>query len=144
MMDIDCMLIKALLLKLFIEHVYVPPTFMECMTVPLVECNTGNLPDVNCYRTISVISKFFEHVLSWYETYVNKTVAYQFGFTAIHSSSHHTYVLKSTADYHSEWGSHVFACYIGFSKAFDMVSYWKVFLKMLNGRCYGSWVETKV
>jgi len=29
-------------------------------------------------------------------------------------------------------GSHVFTCFVDFSKAFDRVNYWKLFIKLLN------------
>jgi len=63
------------------------------------------------------------------EDYVD---AYQFGFTAGCSTSLCTSILKRTVDYYTHRGSHVFACFIDFSKAFDRVSYWKLFHKLLD------------
>jgi hypothetical protein len=61
--------------------------------------------------------------------------AYQFGFTAGHSTSLCTYVLKRTVDYYTDRGSHVFTCFLDFSKAFDKVNYWKLFHKLLDDKC---------
>ena len=66
---------------------------------------------------------------------VNEADDYQFGFTAGHSTSLCTYALKRTVDYYTDRGSHVFACFIDFSKAFDKVNYWKLFLKLLDDKC---------
>jgi len=87
------------------------------------------------YRAIAIstaASKLFESVLSVCiktEDYVD---AYQCGFTAGCSTSLCTSVLKRTVDYYTHRGSHVFACFIDFSKAFDRVSYWKLFHKLLD------------
>ncbi len=46
-----------------------------------------------------------------------------------------TYALIRTVDCYTDRGSHVFACFIDFSKAFDKVNYWKLFLKLLDDKC---------
>ena len=50
-------------------------------------------------------------------------------------------VLKNTIDYYRSNGSHVFACFIDFSKAFDSVNYWKLFTKLLNDKVDGKIVS---
>ena len=40
--------------------------------------------------------------------------------------------LKKTVDYYTSRGSHVFATFIDFSKAFDHVNYWKLFNMLLD------------
>ena len=57
---------------------------------------------------------------------------YQFGFKHGHSTGLCTHVLKETIDYYRNYGSHVFTCFVDFSKAFDKVNYWKLFKKLLN------------
>ena len=39
---------------------------------------------------------------------------------------------KRTVDRYTQGGSHVFASFLDFSKAFDKVSYWKLFHKLLD------------
>ena len=39
---------------------------------------------------------------------------------------------KQTVDYYTCRGSHVFTCFVDFSKAFDRVNYWKLLIKLLN------------
>jgi hypothetical protein len=80
---------------------------MKCISVPLVKCKTGDLSDVNNYRAISVltaISKLFEFVLAKFVESADAVDAYQFGFTAGHSTSLCTYVLKRTVDYYTDRG----------------------------------------
>ena len=57
---------------------------------------------------------------------------YQFGFRKGLSTGLCTNVLKSTANYYRQQGSHVFCSFIDFSKAFDSIDYWLLFYKMLD------------
>ena len=45
---------------------------------------------------------------------------------------------KKTVDYYINRGSHVFACFIDISKAFDSVNYWKLFNFLLDDNVDGS------
>jgi hypothetical protein len=40
--------------------------------------------------------------------------------------------MKSVVEYYTGQGSHVFLCFVDFSKAFDKINYWKLFLKLLD------------
>ena len=57
---------------------------------------------------------------------------FQFGFKPGHSTGLCTSVLKQTVAYYRNNGSHVFTCYVDFSKAFHNVNYWKLFNKLLD------------
>jgi len=57
---------------------------------------------------------------------------YQFGFKRKQSYSTSTYVLKQTVNYYRQYGSHVFSCFIDFTKVFDNVDYWLLFCKLLD------------
>jgi hypothetical protein len=57
---------------------------------------------------------------------------YQFGFKAGHSTSLCTNTMKRVLEYYTARGSHVFVCFVDFSKAFDKVNYWKLFNKLLD------------
>ena len=41
-------------------------------------------------------------------------------------------MLKDVVKYYTDSGSHIFACFIDFSKAFDKINYWKLFTKLLD------------
>jgi hypothetical protein len=93
---------------------------------------------VNNYRAISVsttISKLFEFILAKFVESADAVDAYQFDFTAGHSTSLCTYVLKHTVDYYTDRVSHIFTCFWDFSKAFNRVNYWKLFHKLLDDKC---------
>jgi len=57
---------------------------------------------------------------------------YQFGFKKGHSTGLCTNILKHTVNYYSSRGSHVFLCFVDFSKAFDKVNYWKLLNMLLD------------
>ena len=57
---------------------------------------------------------------------------YQFGFKKGHSTGTCTSMVKRTIDYYLKRGSYVLTCFIDFSKAFDRVNFWKLFLQMLE------------
>jgi len=54
------------------------------------------------------------------------------GFKKGHSTGLCTSVVKQTVDYYLKHGSHVFVCFLDFSKAFDRVNYWELFSQMLE------------
>jgi len=57
---------------------------------------------------------------------------YQFGFKKGHSTGLCTSILKRTINYYTNHGSHVFLCFIYFTKAFDKVNYWKLLNMLLD------------
>lgn len=128
----------TLLFNLFIRYCYLPRRLMVSVIIPLVKCKTGDLSTVDNYRAIAVstaVSKLFENVVFRFVKSFNYFDAYQFGFKAGHSTSLCTSVLKQTVDYYTQRGSHVFACFIDFTKAFDKVNYWRLFNKLLDDGC---------
>jgi len=52
-----------------------------------------------------------------------------------------TQLLKNYVKYYTDNGSHFFACFVYFSKAFDNVNYWKLFTKLLNDNIVVDLVE---
>ncbi len=123
------------LFNLFIKQAYLPKNFMKSLLVPLVKCKSGDLSDVNNYRAIAIstaMSKLFEHVIADSIRTASECDRYQFGFKEGHSTALCTSVLKRTVEHFVTRGSHVFACFVDFSKAFDKVNYWKLFNKLLD------------
>jgi Reverse transcriptase (RNA-dependent DNA polymerase) len=59
-------------------------------------------------------------------------IDFQFGFKNGNSTDICTHTFKSTVDYYRRRGSHVFVCFIDYTKAFDSVNYWKLFLKLID------------
>jgi len=130
--------LRVLLCLLFyacIMYGYLPSCFLHSAISPLVKCNTGDLTDVNNYRAIAIansISKILESVLCEFVETCDTVDDYQFGFRKNHSTALCTHAFKQTVDYYTQRGSHVFACFIDFNKAFDNVNYWLLFCKMLD------------
>ena len=109
--------------------------FSSSVIVPLVKCKTKNLSDVENCRTIAIsnsMSKLFESVI------LNEIIAeavgdeFQYGFKPGVSTAMCTKVLKTTIDYYNSRDSHVFCCFVDYSKAFDFVNYWQLFSKLLK------------
>jgi len=70
--------------------------------------------------TSAAISKIFEGVIAEQFYSVEESYNHQFGSKAKHSTAMCTSVFKQTVDYYRNRGSHVFACFVAFVKAFDL------------------------
>jgi len=89
------------------------------------------------YRAIAIsnaLSKLFESVIAKQVFTYADCEKHQFGFKAHHSTGLCTQVFKQTVDYYVNRGSHVFACFTDYTKAFDCVNYWKLFSKLLDDK----------
>ncbi|XP_065677526.1 uncharacterized protein LOC136092873 [Hydra vulgaris] len=97
----------------------------------------ADLTDVNNYRNITVssaMSKIFESLLLQKINMFNidKNDGYQFGFKQNQSKTACSNYFKKTMQYYTSRGSHIFAWFIDFYKAFDSVNYWLLFQKLLD------------
>ena len=121
---------------MFLYNSYLPQSFMNLVIVPLVKCKSCDLSDVNNYRAICIstaMSKLLEYAISSVIQTDAVYDTYQFGFKPGHStSSLCANVFKRTVEYFTSRGSHVFACFVDFRKAFDTVNYWCLFRKLLH------------
>jgi hypothetical protein len=125
----------SILFNLFLSYGYVPDAFHRATIIPLVKCKTGDLSDVNNYKAIALsnsITKILETLLYSFIESRDLADEYQFGFKKNHSTALCTHVFKKTVNYYRQNGSHVFACFIDFNKAFDNVDYWLLFNKLLD------------
>ena len=125
----------AFLFNLFISHCYLPSEFMQSTVVPLVKVKGGNMQDINNYRAIALsnaFSKILEAVFLPYLRTEDRCDMYQFGFSPGLSTGICTNTFKRCIEYYTQRGSHVFTCFVDFSKAFDTISYWKLFSKLLD------------
>ena len=125
----------ALLFNCFICHSYLPTAFMDSVTVPLVKNKHGDLTNVDNYRAIMIsnaVTKLLENViLNIFEDLLPVNDV-QFGFKHGHSTTLCTDTLRKTIDHYRSGGSHVFVCFVDFTKAFDYVNYWKLFKKLID------------
>jgi len=125
----------SILFNLLIVHCRIPLMFMKSVIVPLVKIKGGDITDVNNYRAIALsnsISKILERAFMHKVTSIDACDGHQFGFKAGHSTGLCTGTLKKVVDYYTSHGSHVFVCFVDFSKAFDKINYWKLFSKLFD------------
>jgi hypothetical protein len=125
----------CLLFNLFLRSNYLPIGLMESVIVPLVKCKSGDLSDVNNYRAIALsnsTSKLLESVIMRELNSVIISDHRQFGFKTGSSTAICTNVFKQSVAYYVNRGSHVFTCFVDFTKAFDRVNYWKLFSMLLD------------
>ena len=103
--------------------------------IPLVKGKTGDLSDVSNYRAIALsnsVTKIIESLQHRLVGSREKADEYQFGLRKNHTSALCTHVFKQTVNYCRQNGSHAFACFIDFNKAFDDVDYWLWFSKFID------------
>ena len=108
---------------------------MEVLVVPLLKNRLRDPSDSNNYRPIAIAtatSKVFERlILGWLSDYI-QTSDNQFGFKAGHSTDMCTAALKEVIHYYRNLGTPCYVCFIDIKSAFDRVSYWKLFCKLLQ------------
>ena len=57
---------------------------------------------------------------------------YQYGFKKNHLTASCSYIFKKIVDHYRQHGSHVFATFLDFNKAFDNVDYWLLFCNLVD------------
>ena len=87
------------------------------------------------YRPVTLsclFSTLFEHAISVKINHLLWTDELQFGFKPKHSTTHALYVLNETVDYYVNHGSNVYVTFLDCSKAFDKLSHYGLFLKLIE------------
>ena len=88
-----------------------------------------------CYRPIALVtacSKIFEIcLLKMLEIYLD-TDDHQFGFKSQHATDMCIFTIKSVIKYYTKQNSSVFTCFLDAAKAFDRVSHWTLFSKLIQ------------
>lgn len=123
------MLISALFNHGFVMDELKVSTIVPISKPRLDACNSSN------YRSIAlcpIIGKLIDLVLLHKLADKLVTSDLQFGFKKGHSTSMCTQLLKETVAYYTSNNSSVYCIMLDASKAFDRVSYAKLFIKLLN------------
>ena len=118
-----------------LQHSYVPLEFLRGTLTPIVKDSQGDVSDVSNYRGITLSclpAKLFEFVIQNKISHLLGTDDLQFGFKSKTSSSHAIYTLKSTIDYFNAKGSKVYVALLDCSKAFDRISHFGLFTKLIQ------------
>ena len=130
---------KGPLLVLFViaplRFSYVPFKLLRGTINPIIKDSSGDCSDPNNYRGITLspcLAQLFEYcLLAKFGSYLICDDL-QFGFKKGHSTSHAIFSLKSCVDYYLKYHSNVFVTFLDCSKAFDKVSHYGIFLKLMS------------
>ena len=124
-----------ILYNAMLQHSYVPTLLLRGNISPLVKDRDSPMSDSGNYRAITLSSIFIQ----MYEKLEKSKFGYflpqsdvQFGFKPGLSTSHAIYSLKKTVDYFTNNGSRVFLSFLDCSKAFDRISHWGLFVKLIK------------
>ena len=125
----------SLLFNCFISHGYLPRDFMKNAILPIIKNRTGDSSDKSNYRPIALVtacSKIFEIcLLEMLEEYL-QTHDHQFGYKKQHSTDMCIFTVKSVTKYYTKQKSYVYTCFLDAVKAFDRVSHWTLFSKLIK------------
>ena len=108
---------------------------INSVIVPLVIHKSGDLTDKNNYRPIalsSIASKVFEHIIILRLEEYLWTNDNQFGFKSGHSTDLSIYALSEFIEYFKSRSTSVYVAFLDASKAFDKISHWILFRKLID------------
>ena len=123
-----------LLFNAMIQHGMVVDDFLKGTITPIVKDAQGDVCSSSNYRGItlgSLFSKLFEFAIDLKVSPFLDADCLQFGFKKRTSTSHALYSLRSTVDYFNKHGSDVFVAFLDCSKAFDRISHYGLFSKLM-------------
>ena len=124
-----------LLLNALLSHSYMPQEFL-CGTIsPIVKDSNGDTTSPSNYCGITlgpVLLQLFENALLKKFGHYLESDDSQFAYKKSHSTSHAILVLKSCVYYFNSHGSNVLVTMLDCSKAFDTISHYGIFLKLMN------------
>ena len=118
-----------------LSHSYMPQEFLCGTITPIVKDSNGDMTKSSNYRPITlgpVFLMLFEHLLMNKFGHYLDTCDLQFGYKRSHSTSHAMFVLKEVVHYFTNHGSNVLVSFLDCSKAFDTVSHYGIFLKLMD------------
>ena len=118
-----------------LQHSYVPIEFLRGTITPIVKDSQGDLSDTSNYRGITLSclpAKMFELAIQLKTSNLLQTDELQFGFKKKTSTSHALFTLKTTVDHFLSHGSNVYVAYLDCTKAFDRISHFGLFTKLMK------------
>ena len=132
-------LVLDILLNLFslmVSNSYVPGAFGCGITVPLPKATSkrthSSLDDYRGITILPIISKLFEFTLLKCLTPFLCTSNSQFGFKKGHSCAHAIFSARKITEYFTSQNSTVNLCSLDISKAFDRLSHYHLFNKLMD------------
>ena len=124
------------LFQAMLRHSFVPKEYKESVVVPIVKDRNKDISDPNNYRGIAVtyvVSKIFERlILSKWEVLLQSS-EFQFGFKKGIECAECSHVVQEAIDYYLSNGTNsMLACALDLSKAYDRVSHYGLFCKLIK------------
>ena len=108
---------------------------MKTAIVPIIKNKSGNSSGKANYRPIALVtacSKIFEScILIMLEKYLH-THDQQLWFKSQYATDMYIFTVKSIIKYYTKQNNTVFTCFLDAAKAFDRVSHWTLFSKMIK------------
>ena len=119
----------------FLKHCFLPETLMSVQIVPLLKSKLKDPSNSANYRPIAIAtaaSKIFESLMLNRLLNFLQTSDNQFGFKPKHSTEMCVLALKEVVNYYRCLNTPVYLCFIDIKSAFDRVSYWELFNKLID------------
>ena len=110
-------------------------SLLLCTLIPIVKNNIGDITSSDNYRAIAIgnlILKWFDWLILILEQDKLTTDELQFGFQAKSSTTMCSWAVSSVVEHFNRAGRPVFACAMDLSKAFDLVSWDKMFPDLIE------------
>ena len=114
---------------------FIPTMMLRGNITPLVKDRDGDLSDSSNYRPITlslIFVQMYERLQKAKFGYFLPKSDSQFGFRSGISTSHAIFTLKKSVDFFTANNSNVFLAFLDCSKAFDRISHWGLFLKLIQ------------
>jgi hypothetical protein len=127
----------SLLFTMMLSHAFVPSEFLLSALVPIPKNPRKSLNGSDNYRSIaigSIFGKVFDNVVIEKHASTLNSSFLQFGFKARHSTIQCCFSINEVINYYVERGSRCHAILLDASRAFDRVSYLKLFKLLIERR----------
>ena len=124
-----------LLFNALLSHSYMPHEFLCGTITPIIKDPNGDSTSSGNYRGITlgpIFLQIFEYLLLDKFGHFLETDDLQFGYKGAHSTSHAIYILKECVNYYTNHGSNVLVSFLDCSKAFDTVSHYGIFQRLIE------------
>ena len=130
--DILCEYLALLFQSAFI-HGYLPKNILMAKLQPIIKDKLASKCNSSNYRAIGISSLILKILdllfLDLFEDSLNVSEQ-QFGFQKNCSTTFCTFTVKETVNYFLNRDTPVYACFLDMTKAFDLINYQKLFIKL--------------
>ena len=124
-----CVLLSSMFTSM-LAHGCTPDVMLHSTVISIPKDNRASLQDSSNYRGITLSSslcKILDHILLQKYHKALQSSGMQYGFKSEHSTAICTAVVKEVISYYIHNGSHVYACLLDASKAFDRLHFGTLF-----------------